>query len=227
MPATAKADLEKAIDVSTQFLMSNWLGDKTLSRKHYPPQVLAIPEGTKVYGGCGKYMVGDDVGGSSYCPATHTIFLVPEELKFFHDTFGPSSVTYVVAHEFSHALQDVLGVNLKSPNHELQADCLAGALIQEGSEELNITRENVILMADAAYVIGSKSHGTGAQRAYSLLSGMGVADGTCKAEQIQKIADNNIDDPLFQALNKERSASSSTDLSLTPYPKSIGEALGL
>ena len=101
MPISAKAELDKIIDESTQYLMSNWLEDKALSRKHYPPQVVSIPEGTKVYGGCGKYMVGDDVGGSSYCPPTHTIFLVPEELKLFNDAFGPSSVTYVIAHEIS------------------------------------------------------------------------------------------------------------------------------
>ena len=82
-------------------------------------------------------------------------------------------------------------------------------------------------MADAAYAIGSESHGTGAQRSYSLLTGMGAVDGTCKSEHIQKIADNNIDDPLFKNLNKKRSASSSTDLSKTPYPKSISESLGL
>ena len=56
---------------------------------------------------------------------------------------------------------------------------------------------------------------------------MGVADATCEPEQIQKIVNNDINDPLFKSLRAERSASSSTDLSKTPYPKTIGESLGL
>ncbi len=227
IPVAAKAGLEKTIEDTTQYLIKNWMADEELSTSYPPPQVLAVPEGTTVYGGCGEYMVGDDVGGSSYCPPTHTIFLVPEELKLFNKTFGPSSVAYVIAHEFSHALQQALEIDLENPNHELQADCIAGALIADGSEELNITRENVLLMADAAYAIGSDSHGTGAQRAYSLLSGMGVADSSCEPKQIQKIVNNDINDPLFQSLRSERSASSSTDLRKTPYPKTISESLGL
>ena len=227
IPVEAKADLKKTIENTTEYLIRNWIADEKLSNKYPPPQVLSVPEGTTVYGGCGEYIVGDDVGGSSYCPPTHTIFLVPEELKLFDKTFGPSSVAYVIAHEFSHALQQALEIDLENPNHELQADCIAGALIADGSEKLNITRENVLLMADAAYAIGSDTHGTGAQRAYSLLSGMGVVDSSCEAKQIQKIVDNDVNDPLFENLRSERSASSSTDLSKTPYPKTISQSLGI
>ena len=140
MPLTVKAELEKTINDTTKYLISNWMADEVLSTTYPPPQVLSVPEGTRVYGGCGEYMVGDDVGGSSYCPPTHTIFLVPEELREFNQVFGPSSVAYVIAHEFSHALQQALDIDMKNPNHELQADCIAGSLIADGSDELNITR---------------------------------------------------------------------------------------
>ena len=54
---------------------------------------------------------------------------------------------------------------------------------------------------------------------------MGVVDSSCEAKQIQKIVDNDVNDPLFENLRSERSASSSTDLSKTPYPKTISQSL--
>ena len=99
-PNTANAnDINKIIDKTTVYLMNNWDSDKSL-KGIYPPQVVTTNEGTKVYGGCGDYKSGIDVGGSYYCPATHTIVLNPKQLKNFVKYFGNSSIAFVIAHEF-------------------------------------------------------------------------------------------------------------------------------
>ena len=101
--AVNASEINSIIDKTTIYLMNNWDSDKSL-KKIYPPQVITTNTGTKVYGGCGDYKSGIDVGGSYYCPATHTIVLDPKQLKSFVKYFGNSSVAFVIAHEFAHAL---------------------------------------------------------------------------------------------------------------------------
>ncbi len=206
--------------------MKNWRTDETL-QKLYPPQVLSVPKGTKVYGGCGEQIMGDDVGGSYFCPYTHTVILDTEQLKAFYDAFGSSSVSYVIAHEFSHALQSEFEISLEDPNHELQADCMAGVFIAQGSKELDITREDTLSMAQAAYVIGDKTHGTGAQRAFALMGGMGRVDFDCKSSSIEKLVNNEITHPLYKELTRTRSGTGGINLSPTPFPKTAKGSLGI
>ena len=224
--AVNASEINKIIDKTTVYLMNNWDSDKSL-KEIYPPQVVTTNEGTKVYGGCGDYKSGIDVGGSYYCPATHTIVLDPKQLKNFVKYFGNSSIAFVIAHEFAHALQEGLGMKYEKPNSELQADCLAGYFIQKGNKELGITRENILEMASAAYGIGSKSHGTGAQRAYALLSGMGRVDLTCSMDSIDKLVKNEIDDPLYKTFSKTRGSGKSVDLEPSPYKKDAAGLLGV
>ena len=226
-PKSAEAnEVNQIIDKTTVYLMNNWASDKNL-KKLYPPQVVTTNIGTKVYGGCGDYKSGIDVGGSYYCPYTHTIVLDPKQLKSFIKYFGNSSVAFVIAHEFAHALQDELEIKYEKPQSELQADCLAGYFIQKGNKELGVTRENILEMASAAYAIGSESHGTGAQRAYALLSGMGVVDSTCSLASIDKLVKNEIDDPLYKTFSKTRGSGKSVDLEPTPYKKDAEGLLGI
>ena len=223
--------IDKTIQQTANFLIKDWTSSPTL-KDFPPPQVIPIAEGSKVYGACLDKDRKDsishwEVGGSSYCGYTHSIYLVPEELKAFKDAFGPSSIAYVIAHEFGHALQVAYKVELEDSKRELQADCLAGLFIKVGSEELNITRDDVLSMAQAAYAIGSKSHGSGPQRRFALLSGMGVINRTCKEKDIIELADGKINHPALKELGKTRSGSGSIDTSVTPYPKTVNSALGL
>jgi hypothetical protein len=225
MPAArANNDVLQEIDQATKFLITNWIKDDEL-KKVVPPQVIPLAAGSKVYGACVEKIKGVEVGGSAYCSTTHTIYLVPEELQAFYQAFGPSSVGYVVAHEFGHAIQAAYRVDLASPARELQADCLAGFILMKGSQELGITRDSVIAMANAAYRIGSESHGSGAQRSYALLSGMGVFKGSCKNEAIQQLADGLNKDSDYLELSSQRSGGNRPDTSTTPYPKTLRTAL--
>lgn len=226
-PAAAQPAMSSIIQETTAFLVRDWVTDKDFS-DYYPPQVVLINEGSTVYGACGDMIRGDDVDGSAYCPTHHTIYLVPEQLTVFYDAFGPSSVAYVIAHEFGHAIQNRYEIDLGHPNHELQADCLAGVLIRLGSESLGINRSDTIQMAQAAYNIGDPTHGTGAQRAYALMGGMGRVDMECSAEAIDLLASDKVSDPYYSELSATRSGTGSIDLSPTPFPKpfsGLGQAL--
>ena len=128
---------------------------------------------------------------------TNTIFFVPEQLRGFEEQFGPATTAYVVAHEFGHAIQTAYKVRLPNPQMELQADCMAGVMIDEGSEELGITREDTIAISKVAYSIGDPTHGTGEQRAYALAVGMGVIEGSCEADHMSLLAEGKIDTSSF------------------------------
>ena len=212
--------MKEIIAKSASFLVRDWVTDPDF-KDYLPPQVLSVPRGTTVFGGCGAYVKGDEVAGSSYCPLTNTIFLEPQQLSFFYENFGPSSVAYVVAHEFGHAIQARYGDLEGGSEVELQADCLAGVLIDIGSKELNITRKDTVQMAQAAYAIGDPTHGTGAQRAYALLSGMGVVEAGCSKKEMLALKNDQIKDPAYKKLLTTRSGTGTIDIGKTPYPISF------
>ena len=230
VPAVAQgsSDMNTVADRSSRYLVANWLADDGV-KEYKPPQVLPLAAGSRVYGACEELVSGFEVGGSSYCSQTHTIYLVPEELTEFDNAFGSSSIAYVIAHEFGHAFQAALEVELDGPARELQADCFAGMLIDNGNEQLGITRDDVIAMATAAYNIGSDTHGTGGQRAFALFTGMGVFDGDCKTETMQSLASGAFDqDPRMLEMTQERSSGDSKiNTSETLYPKDAKALFGL
>ena len=142
------------------------------------------------------------------------------------------ALAFTTAHEYAHHIQKTIYGSLDRERMnilkiELQADCLAGYFIQKGNEELGVTRESILEMASAAYAIGSDSHGTGAQRAYALLSGMGRVDSTCSMASIDKLVENEIDDPLYKTFSKTRGSGKSVDLEPTPYKKDAAGLLGV
>ena len=204
------ASLDQSVEAFGKFVIYHWQKDPKL-KNFNPPQIITnVQSDTKVLGGCVSNHGGrlaTDVGGTSYCPPTNTIYVVQKQLEPFFKHFGPEAIAYVIAHEYGHYLQTKFKMDYEQPVSELQADCLSGAILGQGAAELEITSRDIINMAQAAYSIGSKSHGTGAQRAYAVYAGFGQSpEITCSTTDMKKLAAGNINDPVFKKLASQRSA---------------------
>jgi len=80
-------------------------------------------------------------------------------------------------------------------------------------------------LAKISLHIGSKYHGTGNQRAYALLTGLGVIDGTCSGPKMQYLAEKPRKANKVIRLMNLRSASNNIDINKSPHKKSFGKLI--
>ena len=100
---------------------------------HNPQIITNISSDTKVLGACVSTYNGrsaTDVGGTSYCSTSNTIYIVQNQIAPLYKYFGPAAVAYIIAHEYGHYVQSVFGIPYVRIVSELQADCLSGAAAQ-------------------------------------------------------------------------------------------------
>jgi predicted metalloprotease len=70
-----------------------------------------------------------------YCPAEEAIYYAPEGLEAHRRRIGDFAPIVVLAHEWGHHLQTLLGLAPAEGNTvELQADCLAGAYASDAGQ---------------------------------------------------------------------------------------------
>jgi predicted metalloprotease len=141
--------------------------------------------------GCGT---GQSSAGPFYCPADDRIYLdlaFYDELRSRFGAPGEFARAYVVAHEYGHHIQNLLGVMARhqtgsrgadsdSVRTELQADCFAGVWayhanqqfriletgdVEQGLQAASAVGDDTLEKQSQGYVVpDSFTHGTSAQR---------------------------------------------------------------
>jgi len=131
-------EMGQFVNSVTVDVQSFWEDQFRASGSDYPETVTVLfTNGTQT--GCG---VASSATGPFYCPADKKVFLDPgffDELSRRFGAPGDFARAYVIAHEYGHHVQDVLGTmdqvqqqqtsgnaNELSIRLELQADCYAG-----------------------------------------------------------------------------------------------------
>ncbi len=229
----AAETMDQAIGRFSNHLLLLWQKDPELS-KLPPPQIIAnVSADTKVYGGCAEIVanrVRFEVGGTSYCPGTNTIFAVVDQLRPLYEALGPVAIGYALAHEYGHYIQTMFQIKGDAKLLELQADCLAGAILGQNAEAVGIRQADVAAIAQSAYAVGDSTHGTGDQRSFAVYSGLGQsAELSCSLPDMAKLANNQVRDPRFGSILSLRSGGGVpiTYAPRGPHLRTISGSLGL
>ena len=168
---TSQSDPAKFISCvvsSVQKFWSHSLDQQGQQGQPYRPAHLVLfSEATQ--SGCGPASAAT---GPFYCPSDGKVYL---DLGFFHELStrfhargGDFAQAYVVAHEYGHHVQDLLGFerrarlagrdptarNAASVRLELQADCFAGVWGHSAYEHGTVSRQEIAQALDAAAAVG-------------------------------------------------------------------------
>jgi predicted metalloprotease len=173
--AAANQDPDCALVANVNSIQSFWAEElpRQTGRTYTRAQTEIFNGGVQT--GCGN---ASSQTGPFYCPVDKHVYL---DTSFFRDMLqgqlgakgGPFSSAYVVAHEYGHHVQDLLGTmakvrtqqgaNSDSVRLELQADCFAGiwtkhaTTADDGSGQpyiSDLTQDDINRALDAAAAVG-------------------------------------------------------------------------
>ena len=200
----ASADRKSACDAFSS-ADKTWAAIFADEGKTFTPPGLHFYEGSN-QSGCGA---AQSAMGPFYCPTDSKIYLDTsffEELKNRFHAGGDFAQDYVIAHEFGHHIQNLLGVssqvaqaeqaeggaggaNGPSVRLELQADCYAGVWaaknrdrldpgdIQEGMTAAHAIGDDTLQQQSQGRIVpDSFTHGTSAERQHWLQVGLDSGD---------------------------------------------------
>ena len=166
---TSETDQAKFVTCVETNVQTFWHAELAKSHKPYDVAKLVLFTG-RTQSGCGA---ASSATGPFYCPTDGKVYL---DLGFFQDLRGRLGArggdfaeAYVVAHEYGHHVQDVLGIerrahesmqrdprsaNETSVRLELQADCYAGVWGHSAYGSGKVDRAEIALALDAASAVG-------------------------------------------------------------------------
>ncbi|TVL92895.1 neutral zinc metallopeptidase [Streptomyces sp. SAJ15] len=166
---TVEQDIDSALQVTDDYWSTHW--SELFTGSYSAPRVLGAYDGAAAeVPTCGGSPLPDD--NAVYCSDGDYVAWDMDLLRDGHRK-GDAWVYLVIAHEWGHAVQNRLNAGLVSVAGELQADCLAGAVLfgaardgtlrfEEGdTEELSAALTE---LADATPWTDTSDHGDAGQR---------------------------------------------------------------
>jgi predicted metalloprotease len=168
--ATCDSELESILCGATDDVSEYWIDQlpRSFGVDYVDTQTVFFSGSTNT--GCGQASAQT---GPFYCPLDSLVYIDLDFLTTLQDRFGATgdlASQYIVAHEFGHHVQNVLGINEQvrraqqsdpqranqySVALELQADCFAGAWARDASDrDLFDTPDEVEEALDAASAVG-------------------------------------------------------------------------
>jgi predicted metalloprotease len=166
---TSETDPAKFVSCVVSSVQKFWARELPRAGRNYAPAHLVLFR-QATPSGCGTASAAT---GPFYCPLDGKVYLdlgfFRELQRRFHARGGDFAQAYVVAHEYGHHVQDLLGIERKvrlaeereraarnalSVRLELQADCLAGVWGHSAYERGNVSRAEIVQALDAAAAVG-------------------------------------------------------------------------
>ncbi|GAA1685176.1 neutral zinc metallopeptidase [Streptomyces yatensis] len=162
-------DINAAVSVTTTYWQTHW--PELFTGGYNPPRILGAYDGdTPGTPLCGSEPLPDD--NAVYCPDGDYIAWDMDLMRWGHAR-GDAWVYLVIAHEWGHAVQNRLDAGLVDLARELQADCLAGAVLFGAAQDGTLTFEegDTEELADALTALADRTpwtdvsdHGDASQR---------------------------------------------------------------
>ena len=157
-------DQGQFLNAVTVDVQSFWEEQFAARNSDYPETVTVLfSDGTQT--GCGA---ATSATGPFYCPADEKVYLDPDFFRELSNRLGAPgdfAQAYVIAHEYGHRVQDVLGTmdqvhsggntNEQSIRLELQADCYAGMWARDVWKDPDQADVESIDQADIREAIGA------------------------------------------------------------------------
>ncbi|MEO7069012.1 MAG: neutral zinc metallopeptidase [Nostocoides sp.] len=144
--ADANRDVNCLVVATVNSVQAFWATELPKYSKQYTPVTTVLYSG-QTQSQCGT---ASNQVGPFYCPLDKKVYIDASFYQILHDQFGSSSgqlaEEYVIAHEYGHHIQDILGLlgeAQKNPQGadsgsvriELMADCLAGVWANHASSD--------------------------------------------------------------------------------------------
>jgi predicted metalloprotease len=129
---------------------------------------------------CGSQLM--QMNNSFYCPSDGIIWLDYSWNQAFINRYGDNGGGAILAHEWGHRIQDLLGYRGPNPGFELHADCLAGMYTRYGLATGRLNNADFYEARNTLYSLGDYNysspdhHGTPQQRADWFTAGYSYYD---------------------------------------------------
>ncbi|MEA5414207.1 hypothetical protein [Synechococcus sp. BA-132 BA5] len=211
-PAQA-ATLDSTVASAGQSLQRAWQSDPLTRKIPFPPLVL-LPAGEPLNQACPSSTPAERDRGGLFCPAEGKVLLARNQLEGALLVDEEAGISYRIAVSLGQAIQSLRPAEeeMGPQARNLQATCLGGLLLASGPAATPKQREAILKADMNAYAESAMDdYGEPRERAYALLTGMGVTKSTCKAASMSALAKGMVPDPdLLLSIKVERGSSLKT-----------------